>query len=410
MKLAAISIFQFSRMNRGRAAASLLSQRLQMSTTATTTTTATFHEQGAGGINGRLAQLIQDRDYDSVISFFESTATATATPEPAMQSTATLNFLIDAYFNRGRHRDAILAAKRLDSLALSPNAQTFTLLLKGLVGVDSTGTLALTVDELFQFMTQKYGIVPDWQSWRYRIEAFLHAKFFNSSASSLSSASASASASPAIIFYEQMRQALPGQSAHLFQVQTDLLVSAVSRRLWSFAEFMLAEMESCAQTALAGQDEQLFPAWERVCLTNGLFSDIGCTPVLRRLQQFSLRLLARNCPLASPLVSLSLHRDLLAFAGKQGRVCADLAVHSLALLLERDPRRGDVYRALAGLALVRTVPRDVEFYGSTAADGSSDGSAVAPGKEQHVTRLLATAERVKCAGEYLERLKAAINT
>ena len=346
---------------------------------------STLHEQGAGGINGKLAQLIQNREYDSAITFFESNpAVASAA------STASLNYLLEAYFGRGRHLDAILLAKKVDELQLKPNLQTFNYLMKGLVSIDTAGTLALSVDEIFQVMSKRYGLTPDWQSWLFRIQAFLRPKFMTAHGMSESGGAAK-------VFYEQMLlcQALPTDKAKLHEIQTELLVTAVNRRVWSFAEFMLGEIKTSASQG----ESFLFPAWEQVCLAKGLFSEIGCVPVLRELQQFSLKLSQENL-LASPLSSLSLHKNILIFATRQGRCCADLAFYSLNFLLRHDdPSNAALYSALAARVLSRTIPLDLEFF--NAPDGEADNL--------QASGFLSLVEKFKCSDVYLQKLKTAIN-
>ncbi len=329
---------------------------------------STLHEQAGGGINGKLAQMIKGREYESIISFFESN-------QCCQPTTTSLNYLIEAYFGRGRHLDAILLAKKFDVLRLLPNTQTFNYLMKGLVAADSTGTLALSVDEIFQLMTRKYGLDPDWQSWLYRIQAFIRPKFMASFDNSVPK-----------LFYGEMSTQIYDKTK-LSEIQTELLVTAVNRRVWSFAEHMLWEMRKNNL-----EDAFLFPAWEEVCLAKGLFSELGCIPELREIQQFSKRL-TENHFAASPLSSTALHKNILIFSSKQGRCCADLAFYSLNFLSRKDSKNIQLYSLLAQRTLSRTVPVDLES---------------CPEADAQIPGLLSLAEKLRCPDEYIYKLKSAI--
>jgi hypothetical protein len=338
---------------------------------------STFHEQGAGGINGKLAHFIQSREYESAISLFEASPIVP-------NSISSLNYLIDAYFSRGRHMDAIILAKKIDELQLSPNLQTFNYLMKGLALVDTAGTLALSVDEIFQLMPGKYGIIPDWQSWLFRIQAFIRPKFMTAPHDNCAPK----------LFYEQMRSRIT-ERTKILQTQSELLITAVNRRIWSFAEYMLSEMKQ--NDADKGF---LFPAWEQICLAKGLFSEIGCVPVLRELQQFSLQL-SRYGSLVSPLSSINLHRNILNFAARQGRSCADLAFYSINFLLHQDAENSKIYLSLASRVINRTVPIDLEFF--NASDMSATESVI------QISGLLSLVEKLRCPDDFLIKLKSAIN-
>lgn len=313
---------------------------------------STLHISSAGGINGRLAKLIGDGAYEQAIAFYEKSATSTPT------SPSTLNYLIEAYFKCDRHLDALKLARQLDNtLQITPNRQTFVSLMRGLVEVDASGSLSLSVDELFQLMRRRYAIEADWETWLLRIQAFLHPKYSSEQTES----------TPAHIFYAQMLKEL-GDSGHLTTMKTELLITAINRRLWPFAEFMLRELSE-------GPSD--FSIWQRISLAKGLFSDLASLPIVRELQRN-----ARN-------TSLALHQCFLNYAARQGRCAADVATKSLDTLLSIDSLNSQRYKRVAKRCLERTLPLDLETFDSSG---------------QQVDRLLVLMERLRCPSFHLEQL------
>lgn len=317
---------------------------------------STLHASSAGGVNGRLAKLVGDGAYEQAIAFYEKSA------QEAPTSASTLNYLIEAYFKCDRHLDALKLARQLDhSQSVVPNRQTFVSLMRGLVEVDASGSLALSIDELFQLMRRRYGIEADWEAWLLRTRAFLHPKYSSEHSES----------TPAHIFYAQMMKEL-GNSGHLPSIKTELLITAINRRLWPFAEFMLQELKSDGSFAD-------FSVWERISMAKGLFSDLASLPIVRELQRKS-----------QSTSSVALHQCFLNYASRLGRCASDVASRALSDLQTIDPQNTQRYRRVAARCLERILPLDLETLDSTG---------------QQVDRVLALMERLRCPSGHLEQLQ-----
>ena len=233
----------------------------------------------------------------------------------------------------------------------------------GLVDADTSGSLAATVDELFEFMQKRYKIIPDLSCWSLRIRAHLHSKFLNPSAPSLE---------PARIFYHEMLSTFPNSHDELNELRADLVVTAVSRRLWSFANWILTEWPSSSAT-LSFQN--------KIANASGLFLDASSVPILRFLvknNQKQTQLHRRD--LDSIIHSHGFNQQLLLFCWRQGRFTSDLALHALRTLCALAPNRIDWWLETAQGCLNRELPRD--FYSFEA--------------EEAKDRLIALIHRLKC--------------
>lgn len=316
------------------------------SATQTHTRTHTLHEESAGGINGRFARMSQTNSPTELLTLYSKLS-----PSDLIHlNTISFNHVLEAMLQTGKQIEAFKLINDLERRPEHsfPDKSTFKILMKGLVEADSSGSLALTVDEIFELMQKKYLIEPDLEAWNWRIRAFLHHKYTNSPTHPHQVSK---------VFYNQMYKAFPltSMSPHSIQemneLRADLVVTAVNRRLWSFAEWMFDELllrDPYPDTAI----------WEKIANAAGLFTDPACIPIIRHLQDHIVNSLGTNAN--SVLNSVGLNTNILLFAYRQGRLASDLALHALRYLVKNWPEKMDWWVSTAEGCLRRSYPRDLE--------------------------------------------------
>lgn len=300
----------------------------------------TFHEESASGLNGRLARLAHSSSPSELISFYTRLGPASL----AHLNLDSFNYIISAFLRDGQQMAAFKLISQLEQrtdMPGFPDKSTFTILMNGLVEADISGSLAATVDELFELMQKRYKIKPDLTCWSLRIRAFLHSKFLNPSTPNLE---------PARIFYHEMltEAEVYTQNLHeLNELRADLVVTAVSRRLWSFADWILTE--------LPGSPPNLFN--DKIANATGLFVDASSIPILRYLIKCQKQK-STHAHDDSIVNSFGFNQQLLLFCWRQGRFTSDLAFHALRFLISSDPNHTDWWIETAEGCFNRELPRD----------------------------------------------------
>lgn len=332
-------------------------------------TAPSLHEESAGGLNGRLARLAHLHNSPTELLSLYSRLGAS---DRLLLNVDSFNYILGALLRDGQQMEAFkLIGKLENQLPGFPDKWTFRVLMEGLVEADSSGSLALAVDELFELMRNKYNLPADLDIWGLRIRSFLHSKYLNSQASALE---------PARIFYREMlldtksRAAAFNYEAALDELRADLVVTAVNRRIWGFAEWMISEMTS------------LNFRLDKIANASGLFNDSACIPILRHLTGTESNNHNRL------ITSFGFNRQLLMFCWRQGRISADLAVTALRFLLRECPEHGEFWLETAEGCLRRELPRD--FYVFEAEDTRE--------------RMMASVQRVKCPESNWKQLEQEI--
>lgn len=326
-----------------------------------------LHEESAGGLNGRLARLAHLHHSPAELLSLYSRLGAS---DRLLLNVDSFNYILGALLRDGQQMEAFKLIGQLeDQLPGFPDKCTFRVLMEGLVEADSSGSLALAVDELFQLMRNKYNLPADLDTSGLRIRSFLHPKYLNSQAPALE---------PARIFYREMlldtKSSAFNYEAAVDELRADLVVTAVNRRIWGFAEWMIGEMTS------------LNFRLDKIANASGLFADSACIPVLRHLT-------GTESSNHNRLVdSVGFNRQLLLFCWRQGRISADLALRALRFLGRECPSQGAFWVETAEGCLRRELPRD--FYVFEA--------------EETRERMMGTVQRVKCPESAWKQLEKEI--
>ena len=317
----------------------------------------TFHEESAAGLNGRLARLAHSNSPTDLISFYSRIGPASL----AHLNLDSFNYILSAFLRDGQQMTAFKLISQLEQrgdLPGFPDKSTFVILMTGLVEADTSGSLSSTVDELFELMQKRYKIKPDLTCWSLRIRSFLHSKFLNPSNPSLE---------PSRIFYHDMLAKIDHLNTYeVNEFRADLVVTAVSRRLWSFADWILTELPTSSQ---------LFH--DKIANSSGLFVDSSSIPILRYLIKCQL---TRTTSTDSIINSLGFNRKLLLYCWRQGRFTSDLAIHALRFLTFNAPSQSDWWLETAEGCLHRELPRDYYFFET----------------EEAKDRLINSIHRLKC--------------
>lgn len=293
--------------------------------------------------------------------------------------------------------------------------------MRGLVEADHSGSLALAVDELFELMQRRYGIQPDLPAWTLRIRAFLHPKFMNQTCPALE---------PARIFYNEMLETSNNTSnefnynSALNDLNAELIVTAVNRRLWTFSDWILTRPKeerlgsvgissiagattytgantntttsSTITTTLSTTTPSTAP-WassifiDKIASAAGLFTDPASVPILRFLYN-SHPPQTKSSTSSVLLNTVGFNRQVLLFCWRQGRATADLALKALRWLTKHEPAHMDWWIETAEGCLRREMPRD--FYVLE--------------MEESKERLAATVSRIKCADSHIKELEREI--
>ena len=329
-----------------------------------------LHEESAGGLNGRLVRLAHLHSPNDLLSFYSRLGAS----DRLLLNVDSFNYILGALLRDGQQMEAFRLIGQLENqLPGVPDKCSFHVLMEGLVEADSSGSLALAVDELFELMRNKYKIQADLEAWGLRIRAFLHSKYLNSSAPTLE---------PARIFYREMlvdyQSTRPASSfnfdAALDELRADLVVTAVNRRVWGFAEWMLTEMSA------------LNFRFDKIANASSLFTDAASIPILRHL------IGTGNIPNSHLIDSFGFNRQLLLYCWRQGRISADLALTALKFLLRACPDRAEFWLETAEGCLRRELPRD--FYVFEA--------------EETRERMMNTVQRIKCSESTWKQLEQEI--
>lgn len=306
----------------------------------------TFHEESAAGLNGRLARLAHSNSPSELISFYSRLGPASL----AHLNLDSFNYILGAFLRDGQQMAAFKLISQLEQrtdFPSFPDKCTFSILMTGLVEADTSGSLAATVDELFELMQKRYKIQPDLNCWSLRIRAFLHSKFLNSSVPALE---------PARIFYRDMLAAFSNSNFtyELNELRADLVVTAVSRRLWSFADWILSELSSSSS--------HLFH--DKIANSTGLFLDSSSIPILRYLIkcQKTTPTTTTKYPNDSIINSIGFNRQLLLYCWRQGKFTSDLAFHALRFLILNAPSHTDWWLETAEGCFNRDLPRDYSAF------------------------------------------------
>ena len=336
-------------------------------------TNFSLHEESAGGLNGRLARLAHLHSSPAdLLSFYTRLGPA----DRLLLNVDSYNYILGAMLRDGQQMEAFRLIGQLEAqLPGFPDKSTFHVLMDGLVEADSSGSLALAVDELFELMRNKYKIEAGLDAWGLRIRAFLHSKYLNSAQPALE---------PARIFYREMlldSAVVAKTKTHSFQAaldetRADLVVTAVNRRIWGFAEWMLAEMSS--------PNFRL----DKIANASGLFTDPASIPILRHLTSSS----NRSNDDDDLVNSFGFNRQLLFFCWRQGRIASDLAVSSLKFLLLSCPQHAEFWLQTAEGCLRRELPRDYYVFEA----------------EETRDRMMNTVQRVKCSESSWKQLEQEI--
>lgn len=332
--------------------------------------TSTLHEESAAGLNGRLARLASNSPPSDLLAF-HSRLPASSLSLLNLQS---FHYILEAMLADGRQMDAFRYIAQLEGQAANgfPDKQSFTILMRGLVEADVSGSLALAVDELFLLMQKRYNIQPDFTLWSLRIRAFLHHKYMNPSNPSLE---------PSRIFYSD----LTGQSnnnsssslhpAALNDLNAELVITAVNRRLWSFSNWILTTSSSSLLNYIF---------IDKIASAATLFSDPASIPVIRFLLQLNPKIIDSII-----LNSIGFNLQLLLFCWRTGRSAADLALKPLNWLIKHLPHKSDFWIETAEGCLRREMPRD---YYTLESEDARD-------------RLASTIETVKCSDVHIKELE-----
>ena len=162
--------------------------------------------------------------------------------------------------------------------------------------------------------------------------------------------------------------------AALDELRADLVVTAVNRRVWGFAEWMLTEMSA------------LNFRFDKIANASSLFTDAASIPILRHL------IGTGNIPNSHLIDSFGFNRQLLLYCWRQGRISADLALTALKFLLRACPDRAEFWLETAEGCLRRELPRD--FYVFEA--------------EETRERMMNTVQRIKCSESTWKQLEQEI--
>ena len=331
-----------------------------------------LHEESAGGLNGRLARLAHLHSPSDLLAFYARLGAS----DRLLLNVDSFNYILGALLRDGQQMEAFRLIGQLENQLIAfPDKMTFRVLMEGLVEADSSGSLALAVDELFELMRNKYKLPTDLDIWGLRIRAFLHSKYLNSTSINLE---------PARIFYREMLSdyqstkaaASFNYEAALDELRADLVVAAVNRRIWSFAEWMLTEMSSISLRL------------DKIANASGLFTESASIPILRHLTT-TINTADSNNHL---IRSFGFNQQLLLFCWRQGRISADLALVALKFLLQECPRHSQFWLETAEGCLRRELPKDFYVF---------DG-------EDTRERMLNTVQRVKCQESAWKQLEQEI--
>ena len=203
----------------------------------------TLHEESAGGINGRLAHYAHSSASAAkdLVEFYAQLGVS----DRSQLNVSSYNYILGALLQVGKQMEAFKFISDLESRidksesSLSfPDETSFLILMKGLVEADSSGSLALAVNEIFELMHRKYQFDLNLSAWSLRIRAFLHSKFIFSDPDT--------SVEPSRVFYREMMNYFSNCSSVNFGIElnnlrVELIVTAVNRRLWNFAEWMIIQ-------------------------------------------------------------------------------------------------------------------------------------------------------------------------
>lgn len=325
----------------------------------------TLHEESAAGLNGRFARLAHTNSPSELLSLY----TRLGPSSLSHLNLDSYNYILAAFLRSGQQMAAFKLINQLEheqNIPGFPDKSTFVILMEGLVEADVSGSLAATVDELFELMQKRYKIKSDLACWSLRIRAFLHSKFLNSSAPTLE---------PARIFYHDMLKSGGVKSEfELNELRADLVVTAVSRRLWSFADWILTELSSSGSGSGSGSGSHL--SHDKIANASGLFIDPSSIPILRYLVKFQ----KTGSPADSIVNSIGFNQQLLLYCWRQGRITSDLALHALRFLIANAPNHTDWWLETAEGCLKRDLPRDFYIFET----------------EEAKDRLLNTVHKVKC--------------
>ena len=345
---------------------------------------ATLHEESAGGLNGRLARLSLSSSPADLLAFYNRLTV----PDRSHLNLISFKYILTAMLADGRQMDAFRLINQLEASSSEngfPDKSSFLILMRGLVDADISGSLALAVDEIFELMVKGHNIPADLQAWSLRIKAFLHSKFMNNHNPALE---------PSRIFYKEMIQSMELEQARdldqqyiyaLNELRTELIITAVNRRIWSFSEWMLSELAASSPNSQAQQAHYIFI--DKIASASGLFTDASSLPVIRYL-------LANNSSKTNSVLlnSIGFNQQLLLFCWRQGRSSADLAHLALRFLLRADPQRNNLWIDSAEGCLRRELPRDYYTFES---DEARD-------------RLTTTLNRIKCSESQIKDLEMEI--
>lgn len=332
-------------------------------------TSSTLHEESAAGLNGRLARLSSSAPPADLLAFYSRVSPS----DRRHLNLSSFNYILEAMLADGRQMDAFRLINQLegdgdvDGVKSTgfPDKSSFLILMRGLVEADVSGSLALAVDELFELMQKRYNILPDLEIWSLRIRAFLHPKFMNPITS----------VEPARIFYSEMIKEQLSPDA-LNELKSDLIITAVNRRLWAYSDWILKEMSINLNFILI----------DKIASSSGLFLDPSSIPVIRFL------LKSQSISDSLILNSVGFNQNLLLFCWRQGKASADLALLALRFLLKNRPDKSNWWIETAEGCLQRELPRD--FYVFDA--------------EETRDRLSSTVQRIKCSPHDVKELEKEI--
>lgn len=279
----------------------------------------TFHEMSAGGYNGRLARAFIGRHRTATILELMTKMRRLGERPTTVLS---YNYLLSALLSTGARRDAYLLLREMEERGMSPDVFTFEQLLYDLAKDEG---LAVTVEELFQLMSIKYGLKPSASCWSSRIRVWM-ARFNELRVLNL---------------FEEMRTTDP-------RVATDVTLyvavarSAVLCALWDVASHVLSCITPTAtsnhhskEIFVEYQKSDVQPTNPPIIFTNQDYYEL--LTIRYRLhdpQQVPiLRFVLQQLDSSQMLLDEGVYVRILYFAARIGNAVGDLAYFALQRLV-----------------------------------------------------------------------------